>query len=303
MALRPHLRRICVCLAMLLSMAAPGLCQARGEAVGVLLSREIAPYVSMVEGLESGLGNLPVHRFFLDAEGNPYSFGDRGVTLNPSKFAALVAVGPEALRYLLPRVGSVPLVYGMILSPDNLLGIMARPPCGVSLNIPIKAQLAAIRQHFPSVVRLGILFDPVNNQNWFNEATTVAATLGMQLLPLQVSRQDGKLDILGDFAVLDGILFVPDKSVIAKAVIQHVIKQAVLKRIPVVGYNQFFHDSGASLSFIIDYPQIGHQVADQVRQLLAGDRCSGTIEPVFTSRVNEDARRALGLKPPGSTER
>ena len=295
--------RVC-CLAALIVMAVlPGLCLAKDEAVGVLLSREIAPYVAMVEGLESRLGSLPVQRFFLDDQGQPYSLGDRGATLSPSQYAVLVAVGPEALRYLLPRVGTVPLVYGMVLSPENIVGPGDRIPCGVSLNIPVKAQFSSIRQHFPTVARLGVLFDPDNNRAWFDDAATVAAGMGMQLIPLRVNRQSAKLDIIGDFSVLDGILFIPDKTIISKAVIQHVIKQAALHRIPVIGYNQFFYDSGAALNFIIDYRLVGQQVAAQIQQLIAGERCHGTLAPNFAARANDDALRALGLKPPAGVER
>jgi hypothetical protein len=180
----------------------------------------------MVEGLESRLGNQPVQRFFLDDQGKPYSLGDRGAKLVPSQYAALVAVGPEALRYLLPRTGTVPLIYGMVLNPELVIGADDKLPCGVSLNIPVRAQLSTIRQHLPAVARLGVLFDPENNQAWFENAATVAASMGMQIVPLRVNRQSAKLDIIGDFSLLDTILFIPDKSIISKAVIQHVIKQA-----------------------------------------------------------------------------
>ncbi|MDT8421789.1 MAG: ABC transporter substrate binding protein [Desulfuromonadales bacterium] len=267
------------------------------DAVAVLMSREIAPYVTMVEGMEAGLGNLPVQRFFLDKQGAPYSLGDRGAVLAPANYAALVAVGPEALRYLLPRGGGVPIVYGMILNPESVAGAGAMPLCGVSLNLPVRSQLAALRQYLPAATRLGILFDPANNQAWFDQAVPVAASMGIQLSPLHVSRAGDKLDILGGMAELDGVLFIPDKSIIAKAVIQHVIKEAALHGVPVIGYNLFFHDSGATLSFIIDYPAVGRQVADQIQQILGGGRCAGSSEPVFRVRVNEEARRALGVRP------
>lgn len=295
--------RVCCCIAMLFMAVIPGVCLAAEDAVAVLLSREIAPYVSMVEGLESRLGNLPVQRFFLDEQGKPYSLGDRGAKLDPSQYAAFVAVGPEALRYLLPRAGSVPLVYGMVLSPENVMGAADKSVCGVSLNIPVKDQLTAIRQHVPAVARLGVLFDPENNRAWFEDARIVATAMGLELVPLRVNRQSAKLDIIGDFSSLGTILFIPDKSIISKAVIQHVIKQAVLHRTPVVGYNQFFYDSGAALSFIIDYPMVGQQVAAQVLQLLAGGKCQGTTAPNFAVKVNDDAWRVLNITPPGKIGR
>jgi putative ABC transport system substrate-binding protein len=262
--------------------------------IGVLLSREILPYVAMVEGLESRL-NATVQRFFLDEKGRPYSLAGRSSILNPQQYDALVAVGPEALYYLQPRVGATPLAYGMVLNPRKVVSDQQWQPCGVSLNIPAEAQLAAILRQLPGLKRLGVLFDPANNQAWFNGAVAVAAVKGVELLPLQISRQGGWLEQGGDFSRLDAILFIPDASIISKAVIQYVIKQGVVNNTPVIGYNQFFHDSGAAFTILIDYRKVGGQVARQVEQLLAGEKCEGAV-PQYEVLVNEDVWRALKRK-------
>ena len=145
------------------------------------------------------------------------------------------------------------------------------------------------------MTRLGVLFDPANNLAWFDHAVSVAKPLGLDLIPLQVKRAVGRLEIVGDLSLPDAILFIPDKSIIAKAVITHVIKQAVLQRTPVVGYNQFFFDSGATLAFIIDYAKIGQQVAEQVQKILTGGTCDGLIAPTFETQTNADVWQALHL--------
>ncbi len=80
--------------------------RAQEKIVGVLLSREIGPYVSMVEGFESGI-NASVHRFFLGKKGRPYSLSGRHTSLDPLKFDGLVAVGPEAFQFLSSSAGSL----------------------------------------------------------------------------------------------------------------------------------------------------------------------------------------------------
>ena len=265
------------------------------KVVGVLLSREIFPYVSMVEGLETRL-KLPVQRFFLDENGTAYSLSGRSATLNPQLYDVLVAVGPEALRYLHDRAGSVPVLYSMVLSPRNVIGEQGRLPCGVNLNIPAEAQFSSIVRFLPLSRKIGVLFDPANNQAWFKSASVVAASRKLELVPLQVIRQGDRLDLAGEFSHLDAILFIPDPSVISKSVIQHVIKQAVIKGIPAVGYNQFFLDSGATLALIIDYRKVGAQVARQVEQVLAGERCEMGVSPEYDAVFNEEVWRTLRKK-------
>jgi putative ABC transport system substrate-binding protein len=260
--------------------------------VGILLSREIGPYVSMVEGLESRL-RTPSLRFFLDESGRPYSLGGRNATLNPQQYDVLVAVGPEALQYLQSRAGAIPLVHGMVLNPRKLITDPQWQPCGVGLGIPAESQFTSILRYLPAMKRLGVLFDPANNQAWFKDSSVLAAVKGLELVPLQVSMQGGKLEMVGDFARLDAILFIPDKSIISKAVIQYVIKQGVLSNTPVIGYNQFFRDSGAALNFLIDYRRVGQQVARQVEQLLSGDKCQGESAPLYETVVNDEVWRAL----------
>lgn len=270
--------------------------------IGILLSREIAPYVAMVRGFENGLGNQPVQRFFLDDQGRPFTLGGQELTLNADLFSAMVAVGPESLIYLQSHNNSVsvPLFFGMILNPTNLLTEEVPPPCGVGLNIPIAAQFDALRQQLPKLKRLGVLFDPANNQHWYEEAGNIASRMDLELIPLQIRRTAGRLALVGDFAQPDALMFIPDKSIISRAVIQYVIKQAVLQRIPVVGYNQFFLESGAALAFVIDYHQIGRQVAHQVETVLAGQKCQFAA-PAFELKRNPQVWQALDLSPDKET--
>jgi len=280
------------CHVLLFSLASfSGMARAADNRVCVLLSQEIAPFVSMVEGLESRL-SVPVQRFFLDPSGKPYSLGGGQAELNPLLFNVLVAVGPEALKYL-STVTQHPLVYGMVLNPDKVLGQSQRSACGVSLNITAEAQFASISRLMPTLKKLGVFFDPVNNQAWFDHAHKVAESLGFELVPLQIKQQEGRLEIMGDFFELNALLFVPDKSIISKAVIQYVIKQGLLHDIPVIGYNQFFFDSGAALSFLINYRAVGEQVALQVERILSGEKCEGEIAPQFEIVRHEDVWQAL----------
>lgn len=279
-----------VILLALLGSLVPG--YAKEQTVAVLISREIDPYVAMVEGLEARL-NVPVQRFFLDEAGRPYSLGGRSSTLNPQAYGVLVAVGPEALRYLHDRAGATPLVFGMVLNPRKVINDPQEMVCGVSLNIPAEAQFDSILRQLPKLRRLGVLYDPANNQNWFTTAAALAAARGFELVPLPVRRQEGKLAMASDFSRLDAILFIPDASITSKSVIQHVIKQGVVQNIPVIGYNQFFHDSGAAFTLLIGYRAVGQQVARQAERLLAGEKCDGVASPFHELAINEEVWRKL----------
>lgn len=282
--MRTALLRICLFLAF---VQVPGSGLAfQPDAVAVLISREITPYIQMVNGLETHLRSHDVQRFFLDDQGRPYSLVASSLGLEPEAYSAIVAVGPEALRYLQPRAGTVPLLYAMVLNPTNVIDPAYPAPCGISLNIPIDAQLAAIRDVLPETRRLGVLFDPDNNAAWYQKAQAAASSMAMHLIPVQVDTRKGRVSIAADYPNLDALLFIPDRSVISKAVIRHVIKNAASYGVPVVGYNSFFYTSGAALVFSIDYAKVGEQGASLVRQVLEQKVCTGDIPSYFATRTN-----------------
>jgi putative ABC transport system substrate-binding protein len=165
----------------------------------------------------------------------------------------------------------------------------------VALNLKNAAPLQSNRKNRRGFKRLGILYDPKNNQQWYAEASALAVTVEMELVPLLVSRPSTQLEIVGDLTLPDAMLFIPDKTIISRSVIQHVIKEAYQRKVPVIGYNRFFYESGAALSFVIDYNKLGRQVGDQVNGLLSGEICQGTISPNFKVLVNDDAWRVLDL--------
>ncbi len=268
------------------------------DPIAILLSREIAPYATMLEAFEQDMAARPVVRFFFDDRGRTYSLEARSAALDPSDYGVVVAVGPEALRYLHPRVGSTPLVFGMVLRPGQTVASLSPPLCGIDLEIPIAAQLASISQQLPHLQTLGILYDPQNNQAWFERAQQQAVALGISVTPLHVNRTRSGLEIVGDLDHVDAALFIPDQSIVSPVVIQHVIKESLLQRVPLVGFNQFFLDSGTAFSFIVDYRDIGRRVAELVSHLPAAG-CQQILPPPFALHTNSAVLQLLDLTAEG----
>jgi len=267
----------------------PAVCGAVDKPVAVLLSQEIPPYIQMLEGFENNFQNYAVQRFFLDKNGKPYSLAASvsAAGFRARDYTALVAIGPQALTTFLPYAGEAPLLYGLVLNPERLLPPEGAAVCGVSLYLQPEEQFLAIRAYLPDLSRLGVIYDPNNNQDWFDTAAAVASRLGFTLSPFRVARLSGQLKMIGDWEQTDALLFIPDRTIVAKSVIQYLIKQALLQRKPVIGYNQFFLDSGAAFSFIFDYARIGAQVADLTQTQLNSGDCPRSIS-AYELRYNND---------------
>lgn len=273
--------------------------------VGIIISKEIRPFIRMVEGIEENL-RMPSCRIFFDKGGMPYGCNSGGKGFGPERFSVAVAVGPQALEYLIRHEWPGPLVYGMILNPDAITGHTDRF-CGVSLNIPYWEQISSLHNIFPLVRRLGILYDPANNQKRFDRAKKISALQGITVVPLLVTKENPISHHFEEkLRDLDAIMFVPDPTVISLAVVQYVIKKGILQGIPSIGYNRFFHDSGAALSFVIDYREVGKRVAGQVRNILMGRPCARLVPDykiVLNARVIKKLNLRLGDNLPSAVER
>jgi len=62
-------------------------------------------------------------------------------------------------------------------------------------------------------------------------------------------------------------------------------------------FNRFFYESGAALSFIIDYRAIGQNIARMIQSLADGGGCSSTGPP-FSVLLNRKAIEKLELSMP-----
>ena len=268
--------------------------------VAIIVSKNILPYLDAVEGFQSGLANKAgiITRVFnlekLDDKGRVELFREPGV----KEFALFVAVGPEAALSVWKGIGreGASRIYFMVLNPEKVFGPKKRG-CGISLNIPVQTQIEMIGRGFPSVRRLGLLYDPELNSDFFRKAAGAASFSSLTVVPLRVSSKKDIPSVLKrGWKDMDALWFIPDRTVISESIVKYVIKEAFLRKVPVIGYNRFFYETGAALAFVFDYKELGQQCAQKALRILSGEDCLDT-PPLFHVWLNEGVAEKLGLRP------
>ena len=267
--------------------------------VAIVVSQRIRPYLEAVEGLRGGLARDSKAEI---AEFDLETFKGRGQDilakdLTEGRFDLLIAIGPGAARFVwtgLP-VPDARKLYTMVLSPERIPGL-SQSTCGISLRIPLKGQLEIIRSGLPSIKQIGILHNPAYNAEFVKQAAGHAPGLGQKVIPLEVSsRKDIPIVLRQHWKDLDGLWLIPDRTVISESLVQYIIKQAMSHGVAVIGYNRFFYESGAALSFVFDYKKIGEQTARLALRILAGQGCERQA-PVFHTWLNSRVMRTLGIQ-------
>ena len=286
-----------VIMSVLCTMAAPPVVHASDTNVAVVVSRKIRPYLQMIEGI---LDQVP--QKISDTDVFFLSPGDDLITaqvtdrLITGAYDLVAAVGPEAASLIWQADIPGKKIYAAVLDPEAVAQIPG-DACGISLRIPVAVQVDTIVGAFPSLEKIGLLFDPNHNQ-WFFKAAHAAAALGgmsVEIVPLQVTERNQIASVLAaNLALVDAVWMIPDQTVISEKLIQYVIKQALYKKTGVIGYNAYFIRTGALFSFEFDYQALGRQTGDLISDSLAGKACR-SVPPVFESRGNPEIATKLGL--------
>lgn len=268
--------------------------------VAIVVSKNIRPYLEAVEGFESALADhadVKAQVFNLEKLDN-----EERVALfrgpNAKEFALFVAVGPEATSAVWKGVGreGTSKIYFMVLNPKKVFGPKERG-CGIPLNIPVQTQVKMIGRGLPFVKRLGLLYDPERNANFSLKAADAAPFLDLTVVPLRVSSKKDIPSVLKhQWKDMDALWLIPDRTVISESIVKYVIKEAFLRKVPVIGYNRFFYETGAALAFVFDYRELGQQCAQEALRILSGEDCLDTA-PLFHVWVNEGVVEKLGLRP------
>ncbi|MCX5839680.1 MAG: hypothetical protein NTW71_14390 [Deltaproteobacteria bacterium] len=185
----------------------------------------------------------------------------------------------------------------MVLNPPPISG-KTETACGVPLDVPAKRQLEMIDQGFRTVKRLGLLYDPRYNSEFFMKAAAEAAYFDLKIVPLKVSsKKDIPAVLKQNWENIDALWLIPDQTVISESIVQYIIKDALFKKIPVIGYNRFFYESGAALAFVFDYEELGRQTGRLAANMLMGKACEKE-NPVFRVWLNLRVIDKLGMTVP-----
>ncbi|NPA93837.1 MAG: hypothetical protein GXO58_00230 [Thermodesulfobacteria bacterium] len=260
--------------ALLLFILVPGLlCHIPGPAlgyeppVGIFLSSKIRPYLQALHGLEDEI-DFDYQVFDLSE-----NFELAKHYAKSRRFQTCVAIGPEAIKLLYKYGSAIPNKLAiMALDLEKLIG--NHKICGIDLRIPIDFQLKVIREKFGPGKKVAVLYNQAENGAIIEKAKEAAKSQGLILVPLEVNSPSQIMEKLTPtFSTVDIILFIPDSVVISEKVVSHITKTALLNGVAVCGFNRFFYETGALLSFIIDYEEIGREAARLLEKLIREHLC------------------------------
>ena len=264
-----------------------------GSRIASVQSVSISLYEEAIDGFAS-VCTLPMDRFLVSGK-HDVPVDERIRRMEPE---LILAVGLDALNAL-DDIHDIPIVFVMLMSPDcklskreNITGVNMVPSAGV--------QLARIREIFPDVRSLGVLFNPEETGQFIEAASVAADPFGIDLLavPVATAREvPGKLAGIRNQAQM--IWMIPDVTVITRHTIEFFLLFSVENRIPLVAFSEKYVDMGAFMAFGLDPEDMGRQAGGMANLILSGK--SPCEVPVQDARkvsvtVNRTLAEKIGIR-------
>ncbi len=263
---RPSICLLLVIMTALIISAPRSFAHAKGIKAMVIVSSQIRPYVSALNGFKHAFQD-GVEIF--DLSKNPQFVR---YTLVKEKFDLYTAIGPKATQLLWEVKPQGIKLTLMVLDPESI--IQKKQACGIKLRIPIEEQLGAIKTRIGPAKGIGLLYTPGENSLLVSKAMASAKELSLVIKAYPVENAPEIKKTLPElYQQCDTLLFIPDPTVISEPMVKFIIKDAILHGISSVGYNRFFFDAGAVMAFVVDYEKLGALAAEMALKAMETGKC------------------------------
>jgi putative tryptophan/tyrosine transport system substrate-binding protein len=239
--------------------------------VAVIMSAEVDAYREALEGFKKA------SQYHVVAEYNMQGDFDRGreiLTQIQSKVKPdlILAVGVWALQVVSERAKDIPVVYAMVLNPQNVLKAGAKNITGASMNVPVEITTNLFNELSPKIRRVGVIYNPVHTENLVRQGRIAARQRGLQLIAKEIRSPKeaiAALDSIQD--EIDALWILPDDTNLVSEVTQYMLLFSYRQRIPLIGLSERQAEIGALLSVsFASSEDIGRQAGELANTILGG---------------------------------
>jgi len=269
-------------------LAAGGLPASRAATV-VVYESGVEAYEEALEGLASILGPNSFRAVDLQA---PTAEKDLVTALDGKDVRIVIAIGSRALAEVRARRAGSPLVATAVMrggEPETGTG-------RVDLEVPLAAELDAMRALWPGHARAGIIRR--SSASRYSAEALEARVRKEGFLPV-VEDCDGPAHLLKAVAVLKGkvdfVLCFPDPDLYNAVTIKPLVLAALEDRLPLVGFSPAFVRAGAAVGIYADYREVGRQAAEMALHVARGEPRADEVPRKIRVGVNQRVTRLLGV--------
>lgn len=239
--------------------------------ITVLMSHDSAPYQAMLEGFQGYLRDNGVQADYevLQVGADNHEAGQLAGQIAQQDAALIYCLGTRACQAAQQLTPPRPVVASLVLTAESISP--AAQATGVFLNYLPETQLQWLKKLFPEFRRVGVIYNPAQNQALIDKAAGTARQLGLELVtaPVDTPRElPGALKNL--LHNIDILWALPDRMVLAPQSAKEVLLTSFRNRTPVIGASAPWVKSGALYALDWDYTDLGAQNAAMALNIIKG---------------------------------
>ncbi len=179
----------------------------------------------------------------------------------------LVTIGTSATQFADRAFPQLPIVFAKVLNPIESGFIQSwdlpgRHVTGAALDIPADLQLRKFVSMIPNMKKVGVIYTE-NTRRLVEEAKKAATQLGLQLVAYKIVSAKQLPEAIDSLCrSVEGIWTVADEELSTPQFVRYTLLETLRNRIPVMGFNQTFVESGALFCLEADYKYVGRQAGE-----------------------------------------
>ncbi len=183
----------------------------------------------------------------------------------------IAAVGTTAARFASLHIEDIPIVYFMVMNPDDKL-LQAKNTQGVILNQDPILMLDILKDLNVGAQHIGTLSsDKMQHAFAMSHLQQAVKKRGLELNIARVNSQVESVDAMKKLVKnSDAIILLPDRVVITARSFRRLVELCRQNRVPLLVPTGLFVKLGGLASFTHDAPDIGRQAAEMANRILDG---------------------------------
>lgn len=256
----------------------------------IIADAQLKPVMEVTQGLRKTLHAST--RTYAPAEIK----GILATVLQREDARVVIALGREALTEALTLPASVPVIYGMVVTPPSI----SRPnTTGFYMATPANEYAELIRRFLPSLKHV----DVVASRSYLN---MLASDVSSPVTPHPVKSTVDFIAMIKQLENSDAILLLPDSTIMTSTALQETYLLSFRRRIPLLGISERHVKEGALLALVVDMVQVGKSIGEHAtRALKSGNAGQASSLPPrkFELFLNTDTARKMRISIPDEVVR
>ncbi len=271
--------------------------------VVVLLDPNVRPYVEALAGFkEVSTANIKV--FNRREDGDLSDERALIAAIRARKPDQILVIGSEAMTALAGEITDIPILFCMVLSPQDKLKKVPKNMTGISMNVSPIRQMRVLTMILPDIKRVAAVYQPDQSSFLIRQGESACRALNRQLLSQQ-ARSTSEAVEQAELLLSENTAYwmIPDQLMKSKDVVRYLFFAAREQNKALIGLSDKYVRAGALFAFTVQNEALGSQAGELSNRMLAAGKHD--LYPIEMARdadlsINMKVAKQLGVEVPGN---